>query len=361
MRFSHAHAPDAPPSGFWLMVAGFFLLLAAPVVAINLAVDPFDFRLVPHVPLPRGAVMPKNNTALWMAGEFRRIPQSVLDGTTIVFAGDSRTDSLVLWRTYLRVMEVRGDRVWNLCFGGASFDDTLRLLEVELPRLPRLHTLILGVSYENIGNPAPDRVESALRLHDMPWSYALNLGTLGWSLQLLRERDAALKSGASAADGPSLNPDRIPKVPRAMFDRAMQSPPEIEKATAIPEADLRVTIAHWLPAFTTADPVLVRRKVHDRLAPFVARLRERGVAVVFFIPPLRPEVREALGPAVKDAMSDFASELAKLGPVEDYSGGDRDGIPFRYRDHAHVEAGVAQAIFAHIYQRHFAKSPAPKP
>ena len=53
MRFAAHHVPPPPRRRFWLGVVLVLLLLAGPLALFNLAVDPFDFRLAPHLTLIR--------------------------------------------------------------------------------------------------------------------------------------------------------------------------------------------------------------------------------------------------------------------------------------------------------------------
>ena len=360
VRFALDHAPAAPRRSFWLRVALVFLLLAAPLTAFNLAVDPFDFRFTPHLPLVRSAIMPKNDTALWMAGEMRRIPQSALDEVTLVFAGDSRTDSLVRWRTTARLLKVgRNDQVLNLSYGGASFEDTCKVISAELPHLPRLRALVVGMSYENIGGMFPSRAGNALRLKNAPLLYALNLGTFSWSMRLLREQSDAIARGILPERPEAFDPAGIPRIPRSRLDPAANIARAEATRDVAPTDSVRDLIAEWAAGtFADASPDLIRKKLQTQVAPFVADLRARGLAVVFFLPPLRPELLADLSPAQVAAVGGFSSDLAKIAPVEDFSRGSRDGIPLRFLDHAHVNASVAQAIFSDIYLRHFSTRPA---
>ena len=151
MRFAFDHAPAAPRRSFWLQVGLFFLLLAIPVTAINLAVDPFDFRLTPHLPLDRNEIVRKNDVILWTAGELRRIPPKALSGVTVAICGDSRAELLAGGHTFPRVFKLGRDQILNLSAGGATFAETIALLESNLDRLPRLRAVVLAIPLERIG------------------------------------------------------------------------------------------------------------------------------------------------------------------------------------------------------------------
>ena len=350
MRFAAHHAPEAPGRGFWLRVGAIFLLLAIPVAAINLAADPFDFRLTPHLALDRENIMRKNDTMLWGAGELRRIPQSALDRVTIAVAGDSRTDTMCRWPNSPRIFRLGADCVLNLSVGGSAIADNIKLLEDELPRLPRLRAVLLGAPIERVAPAGVDRADNALRLSGHPLLYALSLGTLASSADLLWEQRAA--NGHVSGERPDPRADEIPDVSASGLDVAgnvARSGPQ----KPLPKSEQAVA-AGWRTTLLNIDPARLQKRLRDILVPFSLRLRGRGIRLVFFFPPLHPDVRGGVESRIAELQRPFVAELEKLGPVENFSLGNRSGIPTIFADSMHLQQENAHAVLADIYLRDFA-------
>jgi hypothetical protein len=282
----------------------------------------------------------------------------VRDQVTLVFVGDSRTDALVGWRTDLRLLNVAGqDLVLNLSFGGASFDDTLQCLKAELPSLPRLRGVVIGMPIERAGAVESNQAPEAIRLGHDPLFYVLNLRMVSWGAYLLREQAKTAPKEVPVDRPITSTVAGIPKLPRKKLDPAQNR--ALAEASSQPPASPLVhnLIDSWLQgSFATIDPVLVQKRLNKQLAPFVESLKKKGIEVVFFIPPLREEVRQGGGPPLAEAQDRYRAELSRLGTVEDFSRGDRSGIPIRFSDHAHVTGPVAAAIFSDIYLRNFSKN-----
>jgi len=356
MRFAHDHAPDPPPRSFWILAGALFLLLAVPVAFVNLAVDPFDFRLAPHLPIVRDKLMKTNDSMLWSASEFRRIPQAVRDRVTISFVGDSRTEGICRWPSAPRVFRFGPDVIFNLAVSGASFEESIRLLELELPRLPHLRGVVLALPLERIGVSGINRTTNALRLADTPLLYVLGLGTLASSFELVMQKDLSPGERWAKGEIPDLDPAHLPDESAVGLDVAGN----IAKAKAAQSTPLspaeQKNAAMWRRILLGVRSALVERRIRDVVAPLVQRLRARGIAVVFLIPPLHPEVRRALGPAQLANHERLVAELAALGPVEDFSRGDRGGLVPKFTDALHVQPDTAHAILGGIYMRNFGRS-----
>lgn len=355
MRFAHDHAPDPPPRSFWIAAGALFLLLAVPVALVNLAVDPFDFRLAPHLPLVRDKLMKTNDSMLWSAGEFRRIPRAARDQVTISFLGDSRTEGICRWPSSPRIFRLGPDVVFNLAVSGASFEETIRLLELELPRLPHLRGVVLALPIERIGVSGINRTSNALRLVDTPLLYVLGLGTLASSFELVIQKNLSPAQRWANGEIPDLDPAHLPDESAVGLDVAGN----IAKANAAPSPPLspaeQKNAAMWRKTLLRVEAALVERRVRDIVAPLVQRLHARGIAVAFLIPPLHPEVRRALGPAQLAIHEHLVTALGALGPVEDFSRGDRSGLVPKFTDALHVQPDTAHAILGDIYVRNFGR------
>jgi hypothetical protein len=358
MRFAAHHVPETPRRGFWVRCGLVFLLLAVPVAAVNLIVDPFDFRLVPHLLLDRAGIVRKNDTMLWTAGELRRIPQSTLDRVTIAVAGDSRTDTLCRWPSSPRVFKLGADCVINLSVGGASMADNIKLLEVELPLLPRLRAVLLGAPIERVAPPGIDRADNALKLANHPVLYALGLGTFASSAELLLEQRVWTKRPAWAP--PFDKNAHLADATAEGLDVAGALARAGKTASTPLSKSEREAAAGWKATLLRTDPERLRKRTHDLLAPLAARLRDRGIRLVFFFPPLHPDVRGGIEPRIAELQRPYVAELARLGTVENFSLGNGSGITPVFTDSMHLQQDVAHAVFADIYLRDLAP-PAGRP
>jgi hypothetical protein len=348
MRFAADHAPAAPPRSFWLQVGLFLLLLALPVAIINLAVDPFDFRLLPHLNLPRQDAVRKDDVILWTTGELRRIPPSALRAVTVVICGDSRAELLAGGHGFPRIFTLGRDHILNLSAGGASFDETMTILNTLLDRLPHLRALVLAVPIERIGVEEENRAPNAFKLASSPLLYALNLGILEKSFETLAHSP---NKGAPETSRPEVDPDQLTDVTSSRLD----IPSEISRAEASAIAPLdareRRVMQKWKKKIASADARLIETRLHDVIAPLAEKLSERRVKIVFFFPPLHPDVFPAFTPKIADLKRRYIASLAKFGTLEDFSTSAIDGIPHRFMDASHVVPDAAQAIFGKIYRR----------
>ncbi len=356
MRFAAHHVPEPPRRRFWLGFGLVFLLLAGPVAILNLAVDPFDFRLAPHLDLIRENITRKNDTMLWAAGELRRIPRAALDQVTLAVVGDSRTDTLCRWPNSPRIFKLGNDNVINLSVGGATLVENVKLLDAELPRLPRLRAVLFSAPIERVGAGDLDRAENALRLSGWPALYALSLGTLASSLDMLGQQAAGKKNGWVPSDRPDIDPAHIADPGAAGLDVAGNA---VRGGRPMPLSKSEQTVAaNWKTTIRKVDPERLHQRVADILAPLAGRLRVRGVRIVFFFPPLHPDVRSGIEPKIAGLQRAFVAELSRLGPVENFSLDMPDGITPVFADSMHLQHDVAHAVLADVYLRDFASRPA---
>ncbi len=352
MRFSAHHAPEPPRRRFWLRFGLVFFLLAVPVAAFNLAVDPFDFRLMPHLGLIRENITRKNDTMLWAAGELRRIPRAALDEVTLAVVGDSRTDTMCRWPNSPRIFKLGQDRVLNLSVGGASFDESVRLLTAELPRLPGLRAVLFSAPVERVGVPGIDRAANALRLADWPALYALGLGTLASSVDMLSQQSVGKRDRLATAERADIDPARLADPGVAGLDRAVNLA-RPEESAPLPKAG-QASAAMWKATILKIDSARLQKRTREVIAPLVERLRKRGIRIVFFFPPLNPAVSGGIEAKIAALQRSYVAELGRLAPVEDFSLRLPPGIPPVFADTMHLRQDAAHALMAEIYWRHFA-------
>ena len=120
----------------------------------------------------------------------------------------------------------------------------------------------------------------------------------------------------------------------------------------IPE---QAAVENWRSVIRGLDAGKLQQATRKVIAPLVQRLRARGVEVVFFFPPLHPDVRAGLEARIAEVQQPYVAELSRLGVVEDFSRGDRGGIKPVFADAMHVQQDVGHAVMADIYLRNFAK------
>ncbi|HVE16883.1 MAG TPA: hypothetical protein VNB29_09100 [Chthoniobacterales bacterium] len=349
MRFSAHHAPQAPRRRFWILVAIVFALLALPVVVVNLSVDPFDFRLVPHRALIRENITRKDDTMLWAAGEIRRLPQQAMDKVTLVVVGDSRTDTLCRWPGSPRIFRLGKDVVLNLSVGGATLIENVKLLETDLPRLPKLRAVLFSAPIERVGVGDLDRADNALRLSGWPPLYAFSLGIFASSLDMLGEQADGKKNGWIPQDRPDIDPKHLPDPGKAGLDVAGNNALG-GKSVKLPKSE-QIAAANWRSSILRLDPARLDKRARELIGPIAARLRARGIQLVFFFPPLHPDVTAGIEPRITELQRPLIAYLSQWGPVENFSLTTPDGIVPVFADSMHLQQDVAHAVLADVYQR----------
>ncbi len=350
MGFAFDRIPPSPRKYFWLGLIVVFGILALPIAIFNLSVDPFDFRLTSHLSLFREQIVRRDDAVLWSIAEIRRIPLSVLERVTVVISGDSRSEMIAGGRGFPRAFKIGEDYILSLAVGGASFDESISIIDTELSRLPKLRFVLLAIPLERIGTQEGNRVPAALKFSRFPLLYGLSLGTLAEAAEVLHEQKNVQLSGVPDVKRDNVDPSNLKDVTSEWLDLPRQERKILSYAEAKPATREKRVIEQWTKKLKTPDNKLIEKRLKKTIEPFVQKLRERGVTTIFFFPPLHPKVLGALENSDIDRHAAYVTSLRKFGLIEDFSRNSGQ-IPVKFLDGSHPIPETARSIFADIYLR----------
>jgi hypothetical protein len=289
---------------FLVVFAGCLVLVAA-IVGF---VDPYDrFGGAGDVPRRLGA---QTNQVLLAMIEVRKIPASSREQAQVVIFGDSRARKL----SEERLFQVSGQPALNLGIGGASFEETLTWLDSQASQLPGMRVLIVATPFERFcAAPAANTAVEAQPIARHTYRYLLNVRLLRQSLGLLMEKPSA--AGAK---------------PKA------SAPADILAAR---DESVRAT---WRRLFSGYEAARATRRVESLLAN-LAPVQGRGIKVVFWCPPLRPDVGRFIPELGLEAERQrIASLLAATAPLVDMThASELGGTPLIFTDPVHNQNGPA--------------------
>lgn len=284
-----------------------FASCLAVVAAVIGFVDPYN-RFGRHPDVARRLGTKTNHVLLAMI-ETAKIPTSVRDRAGVVIIGDSRARKL----TPDRVFEIAGQPALNLGIGGASIEEMLTWLDEQAPRLPALHVLIVATPFERFSAaPGNNAALEAFPLAQHPFRYLLNAKILQQSIELLRQ--------------PALKPPE-PSAARA--------------PSAVAQADASVR-ATWRRLFSGYQPALADLRL-AALRTRAATLRDRGVQIVFWAPPLRSDVGGFIAQLGLEAEHGRVfRELREIAPLIDMTHATSvHDAPLVFSDPVHNDNGTA--------------------
>jgi hypothetical protein len=260
-------------------------------------VDPFDSRVFSQrLDHERPAFFHPRNTALWAAFETERDKAGPMAAAEVVILGDSRAESLTGGWNMSRSADVRGSRIYNLAFGGASLYEQLDFFEHYELRFERAHTLIFSVPYSSFRPRAQlinDRARRALRDAVNPLYYLTDLAHFQTSLPVL----FGASGGGALEYVERSRPQTLPI--EAPLCVGGWHPTTKELAVGMPEHD-------------AVHAAIARDILVTHLGPVLERLARRGVDVILLVPPAPPALERARH---RRALAAFARTLEAFGRV----------------------------------------------
>lgn len=227
----------------------------------------------------------------------------------VMVSGDSRARRL----TIATKSAIDGHLVVNGGVGGLSIEESLEFLENQVSRFPSVKKVILLTPFERIcQNPTPARIHEVIKIADSLTGYLLNWENLKLSLSAWRYSPTP-----RGYDGGVLNEAVARTTDREVLELSRQQ----FRAYNTRVADQRVAA----------------------IGKTVLSLKERGMQVVLWVPPLRADAQIHLrdfGLEAEEAR--IAGSLRKIAPLVDSlfepSIGD---VSFVFMDPVHTENGPA--------------------
>lgn len=300
--------PASPHRRRLLVILLTLALLLGSVAAYNCYWDPYG----KFHPKPAVSVFgPSTNYPLLTMFEVDRVPAAKVRAAEAILIGDSRTYQLTPGRTAL----VQGTPVLNLGVPGGSFEEALTLFSLEAPRLGAVRLLVVDVPMERFSEKwSPDRCRETWPVAESLLRYSLNWQTCQDSWMMARY----LRTGVTTAHVYTGKKEEMPEVNRTLYN-------------------------YWKVMFHAYDPERSQTRMkllRKTLAPWQAR----GVKLVFWAPPLRPDLHGLLPEAgLEEAWQSLSAELRQMGPLVDWKDETGlPGVPFTFKDPVHVAEGAAE-------------------
>ncbi len=167
-------------------------------------------------------------------------------------------------------------------------------------------------------------------------------------------RNPGKRNGWSASERPGIDQDHVADPGAAGLDVA-GNVARAGKSTPLSKSE-QAAAANWKATILKLSPERLRKRTRELLTPLLERLHQRGIQIVFFFPPLHPEVRGGIEAKITELQQPFVAELSRHGTVENFSLSMPSGIEPVFADSMHLQQDVAHAVLADIYLRNFANS-----
>ncbi len=252
-------------------------------MGLNWSVDPYN-RFGSKSGGAQGIGGP-TNLVLEAMVEVARLPAAAKQAAEVVIVGDSRARDLTERR-----LASSGDRsVLNLGVGGASFEEMISFLNDQAPRLKSARLLIIGVPLERLAAVArPDRCLEVKPMVANPLRYLANAEMLKHSWAIWR-------------------------TPAALPEKTVRS----ERTPAEREKDDKNVRSTWRRMYADFDQERANARV-KMLRQAVQPFSVRGTAVVFWSPPIRPDIYSLIDKLdLQKERTRLSAEIGAFGTVID--------------------------------------------
>jgi len=334
--FASHRLPAFSMAKLWLQTACLSMGALLVIGAFNLAVDPFDLRFGPSLNLERITAMRPLDTVLWSEGEFRRISPEIWRQTTMIVVGDSRARQLSVRGNIDRFEPLdTGGYLLNLSIGGATYGEIFGTVREMLPRLPQLKAVVMSVPLERIGVDVRDRAPEVYLMGRQPWRYLLNLRTAAQSVQLLMHPHSLPHSSSDDDEGTL---EQL--APKPMISTENLDPwGNVIEGKAADFWKKRIERVRW---------PLVSQRLREQLIPLAAELRAKDIQLIFFFPPLNPELRQYYFEQLQAEHDRYLQSLAAMGVVQDYVSFRPNNLSYRFVDPMHLEINVADGLLRDV-------------
>lgn len=259
-------------------------ILLSVVLSISYLIDPFSLRSEHQLPFAREIINRKENVALWALCETNKIEKEYLADAQLVILGDSRARLLTNHFKNHRRGEFGGKKVYNLCIGGCSLEESISIYGREKARgegFAEVETVIIVLSLIRFCEPGrPDRVEQSARLVDFPIRYYLN--------------------------------DLV--VRRAMISLFRFKTVD---ESVLAGGDDETVMRAWMKNYSSYDKEVYQARLKS-VAEFAANLEKQGVRLILYFPPGAGGRQEALETAgLVEVKKNLVSALRSMGEFHD--------------------------------------------
>ncbi|MGB3493137.1 MAG: hypothetical protein WBA57_10440 [Elainellaceae cyanobacterium] len=303
----------------------FFLGLSGLLTGLNIYVDPFDFYLSSiRLDVDRRKLFRLKNTALWASGEVQKIPKKTLSSTSIVIIGDSRGRQLTGANDRTLPIHKSSKFITNYSFGGAHQGEMIRFFEGLNFKLNSLETAIVLVSFDRLSQSSDySRIDDATLAARFPLSYLFNFRTISyyWDELITSSLGEVVQSKAIATENQKDNNET-----------------SIEDKKVIDIVNRRIESTNEKQAMYILD---------QEVFPSIDLLINQGTKVVFYMPPVHPQIEESISQSQQSLYQLVIERLLEKGDVYDLSMYDGASSVFEFADPMHT-TGAAHSILEDI-------------
>ncbi|MDC1206874.1 hypothetical protein N8Z81_04820 [Akkermansiaceae bacterium] len=296
--------------GRWILQFFVLCVLALTLVgALSYTIDPFSLRETHLLELARENINRRTNVALWAVCETKRVPDQHISNAEIIILGDSRARLLTNQFENHRMASMNGQKIYNLCIGGASLEECLTLFQSEEDRasgFASLKTVVISTPLIRFCEPnRPNRLVQSLKLVETPFRYYLN--------DLIVRRSFV-----------------------SLFRYQAKSVP-------LPvDTDDQTVLRAWRENYAGYHSQTFEQRLSE-VALFLESLRKRGIQVICYVPPGAGGNRDAVAEAdLFEVRKRFTDRLVKSSEFHDLADlTELKGKPFSYQagDPIHHDRG----------------------
>ena len=258
-----------------------------------------------------------------------RVRNFTKDPSDVILVGDSRMAHFDMDE----VERLVGEKVGQLAFGGASFNESMDLIEYALETNPDIHTVYVGVSFYTLNESYyKDRMSRIKTIAANPFAYMLNFN---YNIEMLNEIKYALTSKPDAdteeighwTDSDYYYPDGTPREYRKNLEEYAQT------------------------IYSVCENYKQDTRDIERYKTLCEELAEKGITVYTVLPPmdesLRALVVDKLG--IGEDLEKFINEAANYSTVLNYEY--TDDSPFteyNFYDGFHLDLETGLPLFTQM-------------
>jgi hypothetical protein len=252
--------------------------------------------------------------------KLERLPVAETQRADVVILGDSRGEKL----THDRFVDLDGRTILNLAIGASTVEEMLSAYEWRARSRPRLRVVIITAPFERFAAAMlPNHCIEARPLAASALHYLLNWEILGQSWEIW----------------PPQRRSRVASIGNAMI-APEASDPAAEANAQSPTPDSTVK-SKWKRMFEEYDRQRADRRVEE-VQRLVSSIHQSHARVVFWLPPLREDIRAFVTAAHLESERDrFVSKLRAIAPTVNLTAAEGlDGKKFTFTDPVHTADGM---------------------
>lgn len=300
---------------YTFLFLGVFAALLGGVAAFVAVADPYNrFHEDEARVIPGG----RANLPLQTFIRLAKLPAAEVRLAEVVIIGDSRADKL----TGSDLEKIEGQVVLNLGIGGVSFEEMLSAYEWRARSRPALRQVIVAVPLERLAQiPLPDRCREARPLADSALRYMLSWDIVqqSWSIW-----------------PPRKNPQKRPSSEKPAASA-------LTAGNEASETSVDATVRDkWKRMYDTYDRPRADQRL-EALSKFADGVHAQGAEVIFWLPPLREEIRRLIADSrLGPDQGRLLAKLRSIAPTVDLTATPGlNGKDFTFIDPVHTADGAA--------------------